>query len=256
MKYYYKITLRYDGTCYAGFQSQRRKGVSTIQEELNSAISQLVKSSEVKTLASGRTDAGVHALGQVVKVEVPLQLSPNDLKKGMNSLLPRDIFVEESEWSDENFHPIRDAKEKEYWYLFSEQRKKDPFLSQFVSLFSSPLNIENMNDACKLFIGEHDFKNFYCTGSEVKTTVRTIMEARIMPYGRSDSIWNGDVYCFQVRGNGFLKQMVRLMMGALLEVGRGKHLKSSIAEYLENEKISKLGPTAPPQGLYLKEVVF
>ena len=263
MIYCYRMILCYQGARYAGFQIQKKSKVCTIQGELNRAIFKITKSHNIKTIASGRTDAGVHALGQVVKVQVPLGLPPEDFRKALNSLLPQDIYVEKLEWCDEGFHPIRDAKEKEYWYLFSYGRRKAPFLRSFLELYPFTLDIERMNDACQSFIGRHDFRNFYCLGTNVQKTVRTIVDARVISLNLNQckeevfkSIWSRDIYCFQVRGTGFLKQMVRLMMGALWEIGRGKYPESSIEDYLKNEKISKLGATAPPGGLYLKEVCF
>lgn len=231
----------------------------TIQGELERVIAQIAQSKNIRTLGSGRTDSGVHAIGQVVKVSMPLQLTPQQLQKGLNSLLPPDIYVEQVESVHRDFHPIKDALWKEYWYLFSPSRKKHPFAGQFVGLFPFPLQIKKMADACEVFVGEHDFKNFYCTGSEVNTTIRKVMKANIVrahPDRMAGIIFPDETYCFQVRGNGFLKQMVRLMVGALISIGQGKYLKYKLIEYLTESKTNKLGPTAPAQGLYLKEVHY
>ena len=258
MEHYYKLTIRYNGGRYFGFQSQ--KDAPTIQRELEQAISRIAQSKDIRTLGSGRTDAGVHAVAQVVKVSMPLQLSIGPLKAGLNSLLPADIEIIKVESSNRDFHPIRDAIEKEYWYLFSSYGKKHPFANQFLGLFPFPLKIEKMREACKIFEGEYDFCNFYCTGGQVDSTVRVISRAHIAAAPPRDEIagiiFPGQTYCFQVRGNGFLKQMVRLMMGALVEIGRGKCSTSDLKHFLEGPQNSKLGPTAPPQGLYLQRVYY
>ena len=257
MDFSYKLILSYRGSQYAGFQIQ--KGHPTIQGELERSISQMAQSKNIHTLGSGRTDAGVHAIGQVVKVAIPLQLTSKQFKKGLNSLLPPDIYVKQVESVPGCFHPIRDSVWKEYWYFFSPLRKKHPFASPFVGLFPFPLDIEKMTFACEAFVGEHDFKNFHCVGSQVKTTVRKIMKAAIIkvdPGQMMDVVFPKETYCFQVRANGFLKQMVRLMMGALLEVGKDKCLKYDIICSLAKQRQGKLGITAPPEGLYLKEVQY
>ena len=261
MKYYYKITISYQGSHYLGFQIQAGlQREQTIQGQLNKAIAKITQSKDIYTLASGRTDAGVHAIAQVVKITMPLLLHPGELKAGMNSLLPPDIEVKEVELSDRGFHPIRDVVSKEYWYLFSFAEKKNPFFKQFLGLFPYVLDIEKMQEACSVLVGEHDFRNFHCTGSKVSSTVREVLRAEIVQddfmSGKIGVLLPKEVYCFRVVGKGFLRQMVRLMMGALLEIGRGKCLVADLKEHIHSKKDFKLGPTAPPQGLYLTEVLF
>lgn len=261
MKYYYKITLSYLGSRYLGFQIQAgEQRELTIQGQLNKALSRIAQSRDIHTLASGRTDAGVHAIAQVVRIVLPLSLKPDGLKSGMNALLPSDIEVREVELSDKNFHPVRDVSKKEYWYLFSHSHKKNPFAEPYTGIFPYSLNLKEMKEACSEFIGEHDFRNFYCKGSEVNSTVRKILDSEIikedLTNSRLGALLPNDLYCFRVVGHGFLKQMVRLMMGALVEIGRGKSSVSRLREYLSEKKDLKLGSTAPPQGLYLRKISF
>ena len=253
---FYKITLQYKGTAYSGFQIQAN-GEKTIQGEINRALEIIAKSREVKSLGSGRTDAGVHALGQVVKVGIPLEINPINLIKAMNSHLPNDIAVIAAEICDENFHPIFQAKSKEYNYYFS-CLDASPFTSELLAHYPFTIDINKMREGCKMFVGEYDFINFQCQGTEVATTVRKITECEIIAYD-SVGLWGqftGPYYVIRVVGNGFLKQMVRLMVGALWNIGRGKIDLSDLHYALHNPINDRLGATAPPQGLYLKVVHY
>ncbi|MCY4643796.1 MAG: tRNA pseudouridine(38-40) synthase TruA [Bacteriovoracales bacterium] len=258
MEFHYKLTLRYNGTPYSGFQTQKGS-VPTIQGELEKAVREIACSKDIRTLGSGRTDAGVHALGQVVKVSMPVRLSPTSFRAALNSLLPQDIEVFCAEWSDPDFHPIAHAVEKEYWYLFSPASRRNPFAKTLVTLNPLPLEIDRMNEAAGLFVGERDFINFYCTGTKVRSTRRRISKARIVklkPGERVDMIFPPELYSFEVRGSGFLKQMVRLMMGALFEIGRGRRSKDDLADFLRGPMEGRLGPSAPARGLYLAHVDY
>ena len=252
----YKIMIQYKGTRYQGFQIQA-KGI-TVQGEINSALMALSKSDEVKSVGSGRTDAGVHAFAQVMRVEIPVYIPPENLAKAMNSHLPHDIKVVHAELSPLNFHPIYSAKSKEYNYVFSSQAAMTPFANELMSHFPYDLNIELMREGCKLFCGEHDFINFQCTGTDIESTVRKIETCELIHYA-SDGHWASlapEYYVLRVVGNGFLKQMVRLIMGALLSLGRGKITLGDIEKSFEVPLKNRLGATAPPQGLYLKIVHY
>jgi tRNA pseudouridine38-40 synthase len=253
---FYKLTLQYRGTFYSGFQAQS-EGLKTIQGELNIALKTITKSNEIKSVGSGRTDAGVHAFGQIVRISIPLIIKPENLVKALNSHLPFDIRILHAEVCDDNFHPIFSAKSKEYNYVFSCE-KATPFSSELITFFPHKLDIEKMNRACKLFIGEHDFINFQCQGTEVATTVRKITECEILCF-ESTGHWSQitpEYYVIRVVGNGFLKQMVRLMVGALWNIGRGKIDESDLCRALKIPLEHRLGATAPPQGLYLKVVHY
>ncbi|MBC7713464.1 MAG: tRNA pseudouridine(38-40) synthase TruA [Rhizobacter sp.] len=252
----YKITVSYKGTRYHGFQVQAED--LTIQGEINSALKILSKSEDVKSVGSGRTDAGVHALAQVMRIEIPVDIPADNLARAMNSMLPEDIRVIDAVVAPENFHPIFSAKSKEYNYVFSNDSMLSPFANDLLTYFPGDLDIELMKKGCAIFCGEHDFSNYQCVGTEVESTVRKIMSCELV---RLDSTghWKNfasEYYVFKVIGNGFLKQMVRLMMGALISLGKGKITLEDLEKSLKTPLKNRLGPTAPPQGLYLKEVHY
>jgi tRNA pseudouridine38-40 synthase len=252
----YKLTLQYKGTRYSGFQIQVTD--LTIQGELANALKILSKTDDVRTLGSGRTDAGVHALGQIVRIEIPVNIPAQSLVKAINSHLPHDIRVVHADIADENFHPIYSARSKEYNYVFSTQEMITPFADELVTHFPYDLDIELMRKGCKIFCGEHDFINYQCTGTDVETTVRKILDCEILSFkgeGHFKHILE-DYYVLRVVGTGFLKQMVRLMMGALWSLGRGKITLEDLEKSLKTALPQRLGATAPPQGLYLKEVHY
>lgn len=252
----YKITLQYKGTNYLGFQIQPNG--QTIQGELNNALKILSKTDQVKSIGSGRTDAGVHAFAQIVRIEIPVDIPEESLARAINSHLPHDIRVTNVSRTGSDFHPIFSAKSKEYNYVFSNRESISPFAHELVTLFPYDLDIGLMKEGCKIFCGEHDFINFQCTGTEVATTVRQILSCELLYFQSSGHFGHmlEDYYVFRVVGNGFLKQMVRLMMGALWSLGRGKISLLDLENSLKIPRAERLGATAPPQGLYLKEVHY
>ncbi len=252
----YKVIVEYKGTNYSGFQVQ--PSGKTIQGEINSALKILSKSDAVKTVGSGRTDSGVHAFGQVVRIEIPVDIPAASLPKAMNSNLPEDIRVLSAEVVADDFHPIFSAKSKEYNYVFSTEEHLSPFARELVTYFPFHLDIEAMKKGCQLFCGEHDFINYQCVGTEVESTVRKILSCELVCL-ESTGHWKhmaGEYYVLKVTGTGFLKQMVRLMMGALVSLGKGKITLEDLEKSLRMPLSNRLGPTAPPQGLYLKEVHY
>jgi len=256
-EFYYKIKIKYQGTSYFGWQVQKGPG-KTVQGELNNALRVLAKSPAVRTIGSGRTDSGVHALGQVLKATIPIEIPCEGLLKGLNSLLPNDVQISSVQNSDRNFHPIRDSVWKEYLYIFSCEDVLSPFSSPLMTHYPFLLDINLMKKGAELFIGEHDFCNYYCEGTDVLTTIRTIFECDLSHYN-SQHFWgnfSSDYYIFRVKGSGFLKQMVRLMMGSLWALGRGKISLEDLKNSLNSPKGEKIGATAPPQGLYLNKVHY
>jgi tRNA pseudouridine38-40 synthase len=256
----YKLTLQYKGTHYQGFQIQTIG--QTIQGELNKALKILSKSENVKSIGSGRTDSGVHAFAQIVRIEIPVDIPEVSLQRAINSHLPHDIRVTDAVRCTREFHPIFSAQSKEYNYVFSNEQSISPFAYELVTLFPFELEIERMRQGCKIFCGEHDFVNFQCTGTDIETTVRTIFNCELIHY-QSSGHWEhilSNYYVLHIVGSGFLKQMVRLMMGALWNLGRGKitleDLQKALTAPLETPRAKRLGATAPPQGLYLKEVHY
>lgn len=252
----YKITIQYKGTHYLGFQIQPTG--KTIQGEINAALKILSKSDDVKSVGSGRTDSGVHALGQVMRIEIPVDIPVANLARALNSNLPEDIRVVNAEMADDRFHPIFSAKSKEYNYVFSTDELASPFARELVTYFPFHLDIELMKKGCLLFCGEHDFVNYQCVGTEVESTVRNILSCELVRL-ESKGHWEhfvGEYYVLKIVGNGFLKQMVRLIMGALISLGKGKISLEDLEKSLKGPLKNRLGPTAPPQGLYLKEVHY
>lgn len=252
----YKLTLEYKGTNYLGFQIQPNG--KTIQGELNNSLKILSKTDDIKSIGSGRTDTGVHAFAQIVRIEIPVDIPEESLARAINSHLPHDIRVTNVSRTSLDFHPIFSAKSKEYNYVFSNHEMISPFANDLVTLFPFDLDIELMREGCKIFCGEHDFVNFQCTGTEVATTVRQILSCELLHF-ESTGHWANlleNYYVFRVVGNGFLKQMVRLMMGALWSLGRGKITTEDLKKSLKTPLDHRLGATAPPQGLYLKEVHY
>ncbi|MFA7613107.1 MAG: tRNA pseudouridine(38-40) synthase TruA [Candidatus Caldatribacteriota bacterium] len=252
--YHYRLVVSYVGTQYLGWQIQPESYGRTIQGEINIALEKIAKSSDVRSLGSGRTDTGVHALGQVVKVSIPLEINPYNLLKAMNSHLPEDIRVLEASVSTHEFIPTVHAKSKEYHYRFSTQEIHSPFAEHLISHYPYEIDLKLMKEACQIFIGKHDFTNFYVEGTPVSSFVREIYECEILQVPESDLF--PSYYVFRVVGNGFLKQMVRLMVGTIWRVGRGKVTLEELKESLSPVKKEKLAPVAPGHGLYLVRVNY
>lgn len=256
MTEHYRLILQYKGTLYLGWQIQPESAGPTVQGELNRALKVISKSEEVRTLGAGRTDAGVHALGQVAKASIPLKIDPQNLVKALNVNLPDDIRVVDASLSDEEFFPTVHAKSKEYHYRFTAQRMFTAFQGDLIANYPFDVDIEKMREACKILIGEHDFSNFYCEGTEVASNVRRIFECEILEIPQGNWGMLPSHYVFRIVGNGFLKQMVRLLMGALWNIGRGKITLQEFQSALSPEKTHRLGPVAPPEGLYMVRVNY
>lgn len=255
---FYKALIQYKGTSYFGWQIQRGQGQATIQGELNHALERLVKSTEIKTMGSGRTDAGVHALEQVVKIQIPFHIEISGMVKGLNSLLPADIRILGMESCDSNFHPVADAVYKDYLYVFTMAPSTSCFVSDLVTHLKWELDFELLSSGIEEFIGEYDFQNYFCVGTPVKSTKRTILEAELSSYALSGPFVTlaKEYHVIRFRGNGFLKQMVRLMVGVLFEMGRGKITREQLRQSLRAPLSHKLGPVAPANGLYLSRVQY
>jgi tRNA pseudouridine38-40 synthase len=253
--YYYRLTLQYKGTNYLGWQIQPENAGATIQGELNKAL-EVVSKSRAQSLGAGRTDAGVHALGQIAKVGIELSIDPKNLVKALNVHLPDDIRVLDAELSTYEFFPTVHAHSKEYQYRFTFQRGFSAFQNDLIVNHPFDLDLSLMQKACEILVGEHDFCNYFCEGTEVSSTVRKIFEAEIQEVSQGDWAMLPSHYVFRVVGNGFLKQMVRLLMGALWNVGRGKITLEDFSKSLTSHPMRRLGPVAPPQGLYMVRVNY
>lgn len=255
MIHYYRLVIQYKGTRYLGWQIQPETSGLTVQGELNKALVAVSKA-KAHSIGSGRTDSGVHALGQVVKVSIELEILPGKLLKALNGNLPQDIRVIGADHSDPEFMPTVHAISKEYHYRFTFGRAPSAIQGDLIANHSFELDLELMREACKIFVGEHDFMNYFCEGTEVSSTVREIFECEIIeiPQGQWEMLPSH--YVFRVLGNGFLKQMVRLLMGAVWNVGRGKISIADLKASLKMKADHRLGMTAPPEGLYMVRVNY
>lgn len=254
---FYKLTLSYQGSAYKGWQIQ--PDARTVQGELNKSLKKMLKS-QLRTIGSGRTDAGVHALAQVVRLESEQSISIQALFKGLNSLLPNDIKVLDVTESSESFHPILSAQAKEYWYLMSFKSNLSPFESSLITKFHGQIELDKLHEACRLFIGRHDFSHYFCVGTDIQSSVREIYECELIFVDQvghwSELSLSGPYYYLRIRGNGFLKQMVRLIVGTMIKYAKGQLNLEDIRVSLKDGKRPHLAPVAPPQGLYLAEVFY
>lgn len=240
-----RLTLEYDGTDYAGWQIQ--PNVCSLQEVVERALADLL-GEFIRVHSSGRTDAGVHARGMVIHFRTSRSLPIRAYLKGLNHFLPRDVSVVAAEEVDEQFHARYSAKGKWYRYSLRQTRVSRPLEARYSWQLAGALDVEKMQHAAQSFIGEHDFAAFQCTGSVTKTTVRRIDSC--------DIVMQGDMLYFDVRGSGFLKNMIRVMVGTLVEIGLGKRSADSIPLLLRSCVRCDAGQTAPPQGLCLMEVYY
>lgn len=242
-----KLTLSYDGTNFSGYQVQPNK--RTVQSELEKALQRMHKQKDIKVYASGRTDTGVHAIGQVVHFESFLELEEEKWKRALNTLLPEDIAITQVEAVSNDFHARFDALEKEYRYFVLVDKVHDVFKRNYVHQIKESLDLKAIQQACSYLVGTHDFTTFSSARATVKgSKVRTLNEARCEA--------SEDGFTFIFRGDGFLYHMVRILVGTLLEVGAGKRDPAHIPLLIDQKDRSAAGKTAPPQGLYLWEVSY
>ena len=256
----YQLTLQYKGTHFSGWQIQLDQ--KTIQGELNQALKKITQSENIYSLGSSRTDAGVHALCQVVRVDLPFEIECQGLLSGLNSYLPKDIKIFDVRQCSPNFEPIFHAKKKIYEYRFTYKRPLPPHFNDFIAWNKHDLDLDLVQKGCEVFIGEHDFRNFFTTGTPAQSTVRKIYSCRV-EFVTIDNFWKDYLegyYLLHFEGNGFLKQMVRLMVGALWSLGQGKISIEKLEEYLKEAHRAtdgkRAGVVAPACGLYLTKVIY
>lgn len=242
----YKVTISYDGTAFSGYQVQPNK--RTVQSVIEAVLSKIHKGKDVRIFASGRTDAGVHAKGQVIHFDSELAIPEERWRTALNSMLPSDISVLSVKKVNAQFHARFNATGKEYRYQLSLSRQRDPFLRNYVYHFPYALDMEAMNEGSKYLIGTFDFTSFCSAKTEVEDKIRTIKEIDISQ--------EGDLLILRFRGNGFLYNMVRILVGTLLEVGSGERKPEDLATIIAQKDRSAAGKTAPPQGLFLWKVVY
>jgi tRNA pseudouridine38-40 synthase len=246
----YVLKIAYDGAAYAGWQ--RQKNALSVQEALETAI-QTALGVDVRVTASGRTDAGVHAAGQVCHFDSDsVTVPPEKMPDCLNKFLPADIRLLEGWGADENFDSNRSAKRKTYCYTLYVSPREMPLLERYaVRLENAPAQ-EILQQKAKLFEGEHDFKAFCASGSSVKTTVRTVYEVRV----EESEAFGCRVLKMFVTGNGFLYNMVRTMAGELIDLATGKRTDESLLSAYKTGDRSLLGKTMPAKGLTLMQVVY
>jgi len=240
-----KLTIAYDGSNYCGWQRQRQQ--LSIQGVLENKIS-LICQEKIILHSAGRTDAGVHAWGQAANFSTQRQMTPVVWRKALNSLLPTDIVIREVEEVETDFHARYWAREKHYRYRLLLSPIRWPFERNYAWHIPYPLNLEDMREASTCLLGQHDFSSFQAAGSRVKSSVRHLRDVIFKP--------SGDILEINFIGDGFLRHMVRNMVGTLVEVGRGKSAAADLAGILAARDRSRSGPTAPPQGLYLVAVKY
>lgn len=241
----FKLLIEYDGTNYHGWQIQPVD--SSIQNEIQKILNIITRQNIVIT-GSGRTDAGVHATGQVAHFTCNTSIPPEKFHDALNKMLPKDIVIRECTYAEPDFHARYSAKKKTYHYRILNSKIPVAINRDYVWHIIKPLNINSMQQAADFLIGEKDFKAFEGVGSPRKSTVRTIYTAKLSQ--------EDDVITFIVTGSGFLKFMVRNIIGTLVDVGSGKLTPDAFRKILLSRDRDAAGITAPPQGLFLKHVDY
>ena len=246
-----RLVVAYDGTNYSGWQMQ--KNATTIESELAGALRNLL-GKEVPLIGASRTDAGVHAMGNIAVFDTDSKIPQDKFAIALNHYLPEDIRVRYSDEVTSDYHPRYEKTVKTYEYTVLNCEIALPAWRLYSYHVYRPLNIESMKAAAKLLEGEHDFSAFCSAGSQVKSKVRTVYEISIQETPLS--FCAGHVLRFRVRGNGFLYNMVRIIVGTLLYVNEGKIPAAELPAILESRDRRRAGKTAPPQGLYLNRVYY
>lgn len=240
-----KLTIEYDGKDFNGWQKQPDK--LNIQGEIEKAIF-LVTGEEVELFGSGRTDAGVHAIGQVANFKTNSQIPINKFAYAINSKLKKSIIIKKAEQVSENFHSRYNCKEKTYRYIINNSEQGTAIYRNQEYHVSYPLDIQTMKKAASYFEGEHDFKAFKASGTSNKSSIRKIYKAKVKK--------EKEKIIIELTGNGFLYNMVRIISGTLVDVGLGKINPGDIPEIIESKDRQKAGKTLPPYGLYLMSVKY
>ncbi len=247
----YKIIIAYDGTNFCGWQVQRHKAQDkrrrSIQEVIEEALRKIAHK-EIKLTCSGRTDAGVHAQGQVANFNLDLKIPLSGLKAALNSLLPDEITVLKISRAKDNFHSRFSAKSKAYRYTILNSRQRDSFSKNFVCFCDYPLDLALMRKEARALLGRYDFSGFCASAGKKKNPLKNIKRISVKK--------QGDRIYIDIEADGFLYNMVRNIVGTLIEVGRGKFPPGSIKNILARGDRRLAGPTAPAQGLMLLRVDY
>jgi tRNA pseudouridine38-40 synthase len=240
-----RLTIEYDGTRYCGWQLQASE--DTVQARIE-AVLEILYNQKLRIHAAGRTDAGVHALGQVAAFDAPRRFGPADLIRALNAMLPSDIAVREAIEVSDNFDPRRDACARRYEYRIINRDLRSAFEYRFAWQIREPLDLGAMEKVAGLFLGEHDFAAFRTLGTETKSTIRRIY--------RSGWERRAEVLLYRVEGSSFLRRMVRSMVAAMVEVGRGRMTVEAIGALLNGGDRAQTPAAAPACGLFLVEVRY
>ena len=239
-------TVSYDGTSFQGYQVQPNE--RTVQGEIQKVLGKIHKGEEVRVVASGRTDSRVHAVGQVIHFDTPLSIAEAAWKKALNANLPADIRIISSKYISNEIHARFDVDRKEYRYKIDIGQDQSVFRRNYAYHYPFELNKDSIRKAMTNLLGTHNFTSFCSARTEVEDKVRTIYELDLLEEDSSLTV--------RIVGNGFLYNMVRIIVGTLLEVGQGKKDSSEIITILENKDRATAGKTAPAHGLYLWEVFY
>ena len=239
------LTVAYDGTNYHGWQYQNNG--KTIEGELNKALSSLLQKN-IEVIGASRTDAGVHAMCNVAVFDTDAGIPAEKYSYALNQMLPDDIRIRKSEEVPADFHPRKTDTVKTYEYRIDCEEFADPIKTRYAYFTYVPLDASKMQEAAFHLIGTHDFKSFCSVNTTATTTVRTIFDIQV--------IRDGVDIVVRITGNGFLYNMVRIIVGTLMDVGRGKYAPEKVKEILEAVDRTAAGPTVPACGLMLKELRF
>lgn len=240
-----RIILEYDGTNYHGWQYQ--KNALTIQEVVKKAIEKIT-AEKINLIGASRTDTGVHAYYQVANFKSKTKIPAEKIPYAINSLLPRDITVVEAKDVEQDFHSRYSSKGKRYRYVILNRKFSSPIMRNYCWHINYKLDIEKMKEAADFLIGTHDFSAFKASGSNVKNPIRTVKETTLNK--------NKDIITFEIEADGFLYNMVRIIVGTLVDIGCHKIEPYMIKNILESKNRNLAGKTSPPQGLYLLKIFY
>lgn len=245
-----KLTIEYDGTNYHGWQIQPE--LKTIQGIVQSGLSTITKA-DVKLSGAGRTDAGVHALGQAANFQTSSRMTPDEFRLALNSILPRDIVIRHAQEVEDDFHARYSATSRTYVYTILNDTTPSAFLRNYAYRVSQSIDVDSMAEACKLLLGSHDFSSFTSIGDPVSSFVRMVNDARMLD---AEYLMGHRLIRFRIEANAFLRSMVRAIAGTLLEIGKDKIPASEMRDIIDAKDRAVAGPSLPARGLCLVKVDY